>query len=92
MKRERLRLTLAYAILKHNSGGLKISTVKRNLNRDLLKIYGIRKNTEITVADWNTAIEFAKLLYKDKLNTFSTIRKMKDCPHYQVINELFKTS
>lgn len=91
MSRKRLRLTLGYVICKHYQGSLRVQeleSVKRAITMELLKIYGIRKNTEIKRHDWLIACQHALELRK-KQNTFCTIRKLTGNPTYKIVNALF---
>ena len=62
VRREKLRLKLADAITRVLQGhALTIPNAKRYCKRDVLCKFSIRRDTEITVDDWECAIEIAKL-------------------------------
>jgi len=89
LSRVRLRLTLALAILEQvRNGSFTPARVKRELTRDILTTYGIRKNTEIKIHDYVVACSRAiKLRGSD--NTRSILRQVKDDPTSKRVNKVF---
>lgn len=62
MKREKLRIKLADAITRVLHGhSLTIPNAMRYCTRDVLCKFSIRRDTEITIDDWETAIDIAQL-------------------------------
>ena len=85
MRREGLRLRLALAIgqsLKVGRG-ISVDLAKKQISRDLLTLYSIRKDTEIYPSDWHIACMLAleerssRLTDNISIGTAPTLTRMK---------------